>query len=229
MLSMEDIGPFATKLAGATARTVHDYASGEIRHEEPFSGELSGRLKETLQDFETENVTWQVDIVAQKKGRARLMAASLSKYDEEPEFGADLVFVIDIEMPDYRVKKGFLVQSKRLEVGANLPEAERKRLVEQCERMLAITQDAFVFLYSKSGVTPLRANAVVAAEGRNLYSLPTYNIATVYADFALCWVGDRNIEAADRRALEVLRERVNAESAILFRGRALKRADPVRA
>jgi hypothetical protein len=58
MLTRDDITGFAQKLTEATMRTVHDLATGEIRHEEPFSDELCGRLKETLHQFETETIRW---------------------------------------------------------------------------------------------------------------------------------------------------------------------------
>jgi hypothetical protein len=226
MLRIDDAAPFAQKLTAATQRTVHDLAVGEIRHEEPFSDELCGRLKETLQDFETATLRWQVDLVTEEKGRARLSASSLSKYDEEKIFGADLVMVLDIETAEYNVKKGFLAQAKRIGPSQRLSENERQRLVAQCKKMLKFTQDAFVFVYSADAIRPLRANAVVAADGRNLSQLPTYDIDVVYQDFAICWVGDTNIQAADRASLEELRARVDAKAAIRIEGRSREVSRP---
>lgn len=219
MLKIEDAAGFADKLTRATGRTVRDFAKGKIRHEEPFSDELCGRLKETLEDFETPNVLWQVDL-ADGEGSARFSANTLSKYGEERAFGADVVMVLDIDVPGYKTLKGILIQSKILELGDDLSKAERNRLVGQCKQMLEISQESFVFLYGSHAVVPLSAQAVVAANGENLHELAVWDISMVYLDFAICWKGDTKIQATDRASLEALRASLQAKVAVRVTGRS---------
>ena len=222
MIGEEDAEGFATKLAGATERVVHDYGLEDVVHEEPFSDQLCGRLKETLQEFETPRVRWQVDVAMAGRGSGRFYARSLSKYDEEPRFGADLVMVLDIDLPDYSVRKGFIAQAKRLGSGEELDGSNREKLLEQCRRMVSFTPASLVLLYSRHGVHPVSATAVLAARGYNLYSLETYSTAIMYRDFAICWLGDQRIQATDRASLDALRQLIDAEGAVRIQGRARK-------
>ena len=220
MITPEDAGAFAGKIEDATDRVVRDYATGDVTHEEPFSDQLCGRLKETLHDFETPNFRWQVVTTDGSIGRARLRARTLKTTDEEPLFGADIVMTIYIQAPDYEVRKGFLVQAKRLERRANLSSDRRRKLLDQCQRMLELTPSSMVFLYHSGGVRVLPAVAVVAAKGENLWAIPSWGYGTLFFDFAICWFGDPRLQAVDPVALEGLRALVDARSALRFSGRS---------
>lgn len=218
MLTEEDAKGFAKKLAGATERVAGDYEGGDVIYEEPFSDQLCGRLKETLHDFETENIRWQTDIAVGERGPASLRMRSLSKFTEEPVFGADLVMVLDIRLGDYVVQKGLLAQAKRLEKGAKMTPGELKRLRGQCERMLSITSASMVFLYHKRGVTPISATALLAYQDRDLFKINTWPIEIMYEDFAMCWIGDPEIQATDPASLETLRRVSHSRAAVRFAG-----------
>lgn len=218
MLDKDDADLFAAKLAAATARVVQDYEEGDVVHEEPFSDQLCGRLKETLHEFETPNVRWQVDVAIGGEGAGKLKMRSLTKYKEEPLFGADLVMVLDLQLRDYSIRKGLLAQSKKLEVGNRMTPADWKRLREQCQEMIEITPASMVFLYSKSGVMPISAAAVLAYNDRDLHRLVHYDIGIFYKDFAICWLGDPLVQATDPASLEALRILADARAAIRFTG-----------
>ena len=222
MMTEDDADAFAGKLAGATKRCVKDYGDLEVRHEESFSDQLCGRLKETLEGFATAHIDWQTDIARPGTGRARLSATTLTKIKEEPLFGADIVMVLDVQTPNYSVRKGFLVQAKRLEPGGTMPTAEYGRLLNQCARMISITPSSMVFLYHSGGVKVVPAAAVLALNSRRLFDIVSYEIDILYRDFAICWYGDTRLQAADQTSLEGLRTLVDAESAVAFRGRARK-------
>jgi hypothetical protein len=219
MIDGEDATDFASRLAGATNRVVRDYREGDVVHEEPFSDQLCGRLKETLEGFETDNIVWQADVAVADKGRARLRARTLTKNVEEPALGGDIIMVLDVETPEYVIKKGFFAQAKRLERGASIETREHKRLLEQCDKMLSVTPASMVFLYGRHGVHVVPAAAVAQHKGPNLYDIQTYSLEVLYTDFALCWFGDPRIVATDRASLEDLRARFDAEAAIRFIGR----------
>lgn len=72
MITMEDAEEFADKIEEATTRVADDYASGDLTHEEPFSDQLCGRLKETLHGFETPNFRWQAEVAAEPTRTAYL-------------------------------------------------------------------------------------------------------------------------------------------------------------
>ena len=220
MLEEADAEEFAAQLAGATMRVVHDYDGEDVVGEPAFSDQLCGRLKETLEDFETPTIRWQADVATHLKGYGRLKARTLTPWKEEPELGADIVMVLDVDTPDFVVRKGFLAQAKRLDPGKLIDTSEHGRLIEQCEKMLYVTPASMVFLYSAKGVHVVPAAAVIQHKGRNLYDLVTYDAFVLYRDFAICWFGDPRIQATDRLTLASLRETLDANAAVRFVGRA---------
>lgn len=220
MLEEEDADEFAARLASATTRVVRDYDDEDVVGEPAFSDQLCGRLKEALEDFETPTIRWQVDVAAHLKGYGHLRARTLTPWKEEPELGADIVMVLDVDTPDFAVRKGFLAQTKRLDPGKWIEPGEHRRLIEQCERMLYVTPASMVFLYSTGGVHVVPAAAVLQHKGRNLYDLVTYDTSILYRDFAICWFGDPRIQATDRLTLASLRETLDTNAAVRFIGRA---------
>lgn len=215
-MKREEAEAFARKLAGATMRACHDYRDGDLIHEEPFSDQLCGRLKETLHDFQTGSIAWQVDAAS---GRGRLSARSLTKTKEEPVFGADIVMTIDIETPAESVRKGFLAQAKRLEPGKLLSNQEHRRLLDQCEKMVSFTPCSMVFLYHQASVKVIPATAVLGSRHMNLWGIETYSIEILYVDFGICWFGDTRIQATDPASLEGLRAMLGTQAAVRLAGR----------
>ena len=218
MLTHEDAREFSVKLVKAARRVCKDYAHGDVEHEEPFSDQLCGRLKETLEDFQTVNIDWQADLATADRGRGRLAGRSLKKTTEEPEFGADIVMALDIETSGFKMRKGFLAQAKRLEIGDKMSTREHSKLLVQCAKMLKVTPSSMVFLYSTNEVTVIPATAVLAKENRHLHKIATYGIEWLFHDFAICWFGDPLLQATDSLSLEGLRARVDAEAAVRFAG-----------
>ena len=218
---MEDAEAFADKIDKATSRVVRDYARGKLKHEEPFSGELCGRLKETLEEFETPNFRWQVEATDESSGRGELSARNLTKGGEEPLYGADIVMTIDVEAPDFAINKGFLVQAKRLEWGKDLASDRREKLVEQCIKMLEVTPSSMVFLYSSHALQAIPAAAVLANQGKNLWSIPTWGYRYLFIDFAMCWFGDPRLQTVEDISLDALRQGVDAKAALNFVGRPI--------
>ncbi len=82
--------------------------------------------------------------------RAATLRAGSGSGAEEKEFGADILGVLSIDLPDYKVAKGFLAQAKRAEPGVRFSNSEWSRLRAQCNIMLMTTPDCFVVAYSKT-------------------------------------------------------------------------------
>lgn len=215
-MDREESRRFAAKLAGATQRVCRDYRNGDVVHEEPFSDQLCGRLKETLEDFQTGEIIWQAEVT---RNRGRFSARSFTKTKEEPIWGADLIMTIDIDTSAESIRKGFIAQSKRLEPGERLDGREYRRLLTQCERMADFTPASLVFLYHKEDVRVVSANAVLSRRDSDLWSIETWPIETLYEDFAICWFGDHRLQATDPASLEGLRVLMEAEAAIRIVGR----------
>ena len=218
MISDADARELAEKLAEATNRVERDYEEEDVGGEEDFSSQLCGRLKETLNDYQTETMVWQVETEESGTGRGIFKARTLSKVSEEPFFGADIIVVIDVAGEGYEVKKGFLAQAKRLESGKYLSTDAYNDLRKQCHDMLNVTSASYVFLYSTTGVTVVSANAVTAALNQDLWALPTYPLAALYYDFAICWIGDKRLRTTSRRSLKDLRANLDANAAIKVLG-----------
>jgi hypothetical protein len=127
--------------------------------------------------------------------------------------------VLEIDTPDYEVRKGVLVQAKNLEPGKKLSTSVANDLRGQCKDMLDLTPASFVFLYSKTGVMTLSAATVEGSKRNDLHVLEQWSNSTrvFFMDFVKCWVGDPRLSATDRETLAVMRALSNARNAILVK------------
>lgn len=228
MIPRQDAEELAEKLTRAAESVSADYAEEDVIGEEDFSSQLCGRLKETLRNFETNTMAWQVRTTEGEKGFARLQARTLHKVVEEPLFGADVIMTIEAIGRNFEVKKGFLAQAKRLERGKRLTTRDYNQLKKQCRDMLAVTPASFVFLYSTTGITVLSANAVVSQSKQDLWKLETWNIFVLFLDFAICWVGDTRLQTTTRRSLDDLRVAFDTNAAIEVAGKPKSRKTETR-
>jgi hypothetical protein len=228
MLSQEDIAIATEVLAQAAEATARDLAADDVAGEEDFSGQLIGRCKQKLEDLHTPNARWRVAaaITEADDGPARpsirfsaRQTKSKGPGSEESWSGADLLMVLEIKSPDYEVRKGVLVQAKRLEPGKQLAIRDARNLRSQCKDMLDLTPSSFVFIYSETGVITLSASIVEGSERRDLHQLEQWPNSTniFFMDFMKCWTGDPRLSATDREALAVLRAESNARNALLLK------------
>jgi hypothetical protein len=101
--------------------------------------------------------------------------------------GADLLGVLEVDLPGIAFRKGFLAQAKRDKVGRGMV-----RLREQCEQMLNITPDSFVLVYDKNGVEVLPA--LLFADGSlGLHHAEPWRLGRVFAAHFGSFIGDRKI------------------------------------
>lgn len=91
-----------------------------------------------------------------------------------------------------KLRKGFLAQAKLDKRG------EMKRLRKQCEQMLAITPDSFVFLYDKRRVSVVPA--LLYAEGHlGLKHVEPWSLGKFFEAHFSCFVGDRALRATTKK------------------------------
>jgi hypothetical protein len=187
----------ARRVADAASRTVGDYVAHEVEEETDFTSEMLGRMKESMQDYWMRGVRWTAKTLTSHRRDA-----------QETEFGADFIGVVSFDFPDYKVSKGFLAQAKRIEPGAYIRPDDWERMVTQCKKMLSITPESFVFLYSYSAITIAPATAIISARRHcNPHEFYSRTITRFYEDHFECFVGDLQIHSADIRTLEELRAR----------------------
>lgn len=187
----------ARRVADAALRTVRSYALDEIEEEPDFTSDMLARMKESMNDFQFRGVRWTAKTLTSHRVNS-----------QETQFGADFIGVVKMDLPDYKVAKGFLAQAKRVEPRASFPQREWDRLVKQSETMLKLSNASFIFLYSRSNVRVLPAIAVTAAQGPcNPHELYARSVARFYEEHFECFVGDRNIHTANIATLEDLQAR----------------------
>lgn len=185
----------ASHIAEAANKTCLDLEAKCIEHEPQFTDRMLGRISEAMDNFEVKGVMW----------RAKTLT-SLSPAAQEAQYGADFMGVLEINLPNYSVKKGFLAQAKM----EHRIQAEFNKLRKQCEQMLTISPDSFVFVYSCNGIYIIPAIAVVSSETyQNIY----YRyISTFFMMHLECFVGDRKISSPIIDVLDVIRKEYNARS-----------------
>jgi len=194
----------ADAMQSATNAVLEDVRIGDMGDEDDFSSQLCASLKRTLN-----GKTYFSDPGESKDPIAhelpiRLQARHLTwrgSTGEEKKFGADIVLVLDIALPDYKTTKGLLIQTKHLEKGQSFSATEFNRLHRQCQDMLLITPASFVLVYSDAGIAAYSATALNSSQRPDPTIIPTYDLHWLYHDFAICWLGDVRLRATDRKSL----------------------------
>lgn len=144
-----------------------------------LSRQLSLAIMEQLDDYEKNNVKFDVHLY--------------SKSIEEPVIGADLVCRLKIMRGGRSIEKAFLVQSKvanRLHNGFSFGDSN---LQEEINKMLCVTSDSFVFVYSDQGIIVIPAFEIALSGKRTIRTAEVYyrNISNFYGDFFRCFIGDQ--------------------------------------
>src|SRR5437879_6079924 len=126
MLADQIIMAAADAFGSALDDTAADLAIGDIADEEDFTGQMIARCKERLAGLTDDLVHWKTVAAITEKddGPPRpsirfssRQTTSKGGATEESWSGADLLMVLDIRATDYNVRKGVLIQAKRLEPG----------------------------------------------------------------------------------------------------------------
>ena len=146
-------------------------------------------------------------VAARINWTARSLRTGSGVAGEEKRHGADLMGVLDIDIPDYRVKKGFLAQAKRAKPRRKFRNRDWDRLHSQCERMLLRTPDAFVWVYSKSnGIRIFPAISVLALNSRDIFELYGRSVSSFFEYHIECFIGDRRLNSTQIETLDALVE-----------------------
>lgn len=191
----------ATCIANAINHSVRALKDGRVEHEPAMTDRMLGAIEESLTNYCVKGICWRAKTLTDR-GRG----------SQESKYGADFMGVLDINLPEFTVSKGFLAQAKLIRNGSagNLKELKR-----QCEKMLELSCDSFVFLYGPNGVRVVPALAIV---GTTVEPLQLYNRSAqrFFEEHLQCFIGDRNIKCPTPQTLDALRTRFETRSAILI-------------
>src|ERR1700732_16132 len=160
---------------------------------------MLGRIAQAMDGYKVRGVTWTAKTLTDHGPNA-----------QEREYGADFVGVLEIAIPGYKVKKGFLAQSKLVKAG-RMKRDEFRRTIGQCQQMLDLSPASFVFYQSLNGVRVVPAIAVVAASGPEVAfdteGLYSRKLGIFYEEHFECFIGDRRISEPSEKMLAELKAR----------------------
>ena len=197
----------ARRISSAADITVRDLERGEIQQEPSMTDRLLGGIRNAIDGYRSKGVTWRA-ITLTDRGRGA----------QETEYGADFAGVLSVDLPDFKVDKGFLAQAKLIRNGG-MGMSEFHRMVNQCEQMLRLSSASFVFLYTAAGIRIVPAISVVGASNPDFVldtsTLYSRSLSKFYEDHLECFLGDRNINEATPAMLE----RLDSESLLYIAAR----------
>ena len=172
----------ANLVAEAAERTNEALVTGRVEQEPQFTDRMLGRIEQALEGYESHGISWRAKTLTDRGPNA-----------QEKRYGADFMGVVSIRLPNLRVDKGFLAQAKLHQNGSKIPKSEYERMQEQCEDMLRITPDSFVFIYSNEDIRVVPAITIYSCNYVDPYDLYTRSVARFYEEHFSCFIGDRRI------------------------------------
>lgn len=189
----------AWEISAAANGAFKAYDEDRVVEEPQITDRILGAIEERINNPAIESaqrfVSWKARTLRTGRGYAA----------EEKRHGADFMGVLDVDLPDHEVKKGFLVQAKRSEPYKPFRKQEWDRLIYQCETMLERTPDSFVFVYSRSlGIRIFPAVSVLGSVSKDIFDLYHHSIQIFFENHIECFIGDQRLNSPDIRTLDVL-------------------------
>jgi len=208
---------FGELITQAESRTIEGMVDGRLETEPSATDRFLARIEDTFSGGNDQ----QGIVFRARSLRDRGRNAS------EREFGADFCGVLNTRVAGFSQTKGFLVQGKSEKEGIKVRKEpyglttvrftqnkELDRLKEQASRMLSVTPESFVIIYSTNGFVVAPASSVIGLEaGGELYAKA---VDRFFKEYLMCFIGDPKLKAYDDTTLEGLRAETNARTAILF-------------
>ena len=188
-------------LERALREVVGALSTGRIEQEADLTSQFVGEIRGELRrgDFGS-HYQWDIKVLTDRGPGA-----------QEKTYGADLLVVQSFDLADYKLTKGFLAQAKLRD-----KRLDRPGLADQCQRMLRVTPDAFVFEYAKSGINVISASAAMASGGQ-LDQLRAKSFNDFLAEFMTSFIGDPRLDAATAEAMRTRLEEREARVGVFVR------------
>jgi hypothetical protein len=208
---------FGDLIAKAERRTIDEMKDGRIETEPSATDRFLARIVDVCQELDN---NYRVAFKARTLG-------DRGKDAPESQFGADFCGVLDSQNRFFRQIKGFLTQAKieskgiivRSEPYASTTvkfteNSEFRRLIGQIDRMLSITPDSYVIIYSLEGFVVVPALSVRGLKaGGELYAK---SVPRFFKEVFMCFIGDGRLQAYDDTSLRKLSSETGARNALLL-------------
>ena len=192
---VEDTGQLCHRIS----RTVDD--------EDDFTSRMADRIERRLDGVFVGGMKWKA-ITRKFPWRG--------PRSEEHRFGADLGLVLRMSGRGFDVTKGYLIQAKKFEFKGGLPFGKGDRVFGQCKDMLKITQEAYVWIYSRSGISILRAGSMVETDPSRIPAMRRQTLYGFLMRAFMSWNGDYRLGDLGKQSLEMMAEEFPAKQAILI-------------
>src|SRR5713101_2938295 len=89
----------ASRIARAADLAENNLDEALVEQEPQFTDRMLDRITQAIEGYQTKGVLWRAKTLTDRGANA-----------QEKQYGADFVGVLQIEVPGYSVKKGFLAQ-----------------------------------------------------------------------------------------------------------------------
>ena len=191
-------------IADAANYATAAYRGGRVEQEPAITDRMLAGIETSLDGVEIGGIRWTAKTLTDR-GRG----------SQESRYGADFLGVLSIDLPDFKVSKGFLAQAK---LAKHFNSTEIHSLKTQCEKMLRLSAASFVFLYGKQAIYVVPAISVLGSgwQPDQLYSRSVQKFFEAHFE---CFIGDRAIDPATPEVLSSLTQRFEARSALLLSGK----------
>ena len=191
-------------LCSRIGRSVHD--------EDDFTSRMADRIERSVDGAFVGGMKWEI-ITRKLPWRG--------PKSEESRFGADLGLVLRMSGRGFDVTKGYLIQAKmvealQFEVLGKPPFGEGDRIFTQCEDMLNITQESYVWLYSQTGISILRAGSMVETDSSRIPKMRRQSLHGFMMRAFMSWNGDYRLGDLGKQSLESMMEEFRVKQAILI-------------
>jgi len=198
----------ANAIAEESEQVISAYRRARITDEPHITDRLMGAIEARVRNMShgpAISTGYGGGILAPIRWEVMTLRSGPGSAAHEKKFGADILGVFNAELPNYKISKGFLAQAKRAEPGEFFARAEWNRMIEQCNRMLNLTPDAFIIAYSKKkGVRFFSALAVTSLNSRDMFDLYSMAPRAFFERHFQSFIGDKRLNRPDISVLERL-------------------------
>ena len=177
------IRPFTQRIDTAVAEVARKYKDEYVVDEDDFTSRLLEGIESQLNGWMHDGIVFEI-----KKTKSKGPGA------EEAIFGADIVAAVNVDLSDYKKKKGILIQAKRLDRGKKFRSSEWQKLGAQIKKMENHTPESYVWLYDSSGVRSIKSHVVHSLMTRRPDDLYTTKCATFLGELVQSKHGDPRIK-----------------------------------
>ena len=211
----------SNELSGAADRAFEAYIEDRATEEPQVTDRILGAMEDCLKLGRVDHKIFK-DVA----WRACTFKTSRGKAAEEKRYGADWMGVLDICLPNYETKKGFLVQSKKSEPDKRFSNQDWDRLRSQCELMIKRTPVSYVFVYSKAKrIRIFSANSVLGLKSRNIFDLYSISMRRFCEDHIRSLIGDKRISSTKVQELDLFDD-FSVRAKFLLSARTSDRSEP---